>query len=153
MNKKTQAQKEIAGEIAAECIAVRVRFVGRVITGLYDRALQKLDIKVNQASMLVFLTMHNESAPGDIGKALQMEKSTVSRNLERMRKKGWVEIGIRDDGPSQVIRITEQGNRLLLAVHREWRMAQESAHEMLGPQGVQAVNDLFNTVRQTRLGK
>ena len=54
-----------------------------------------------------------------------MEKSTVSRNLDRMRKKGWIEITNRDDGPSQVIGVTEKGAKLLAAVHAEWEKAQK----------------------------
>jgi len=109
---------KIAEAMAAECIAVRVRFVGRIVTTLYDRPLRKFDIKVNQASILVFLTIHSGSGPGDIGRALRMEKPTVSRNLERIREKGWIEIGVRDEGPFQVVCVAEKGNSLLLAIHR-----------------------------------
>jgi DNA-binding MarR family transcriptional regulator len=153
MDKEAKESTRIAEEMAAQCIAVRVRFVGRVITSLYDRVLRKFDIKVNQASMLVFLTIHNGSVPGDIGTALQMEKSTVSRNLDRMRKKGWVEVGPRIEGVSQVIRVTESGNRLLLAVHREWQKAQASAQELLGVKGIQSINALYGTLRKQRLSR
>ncbi len=153
MDKKAEESAQIAEEMAAQCIAVRARFVGRVITNLYDRVLRKFDIKVNQASMLVFLTIHNGSGPGDIGMALQMEKSTVSRNLDRMRKKGWVEVGPRDDGASQVIRVTEDGHKLLLAVHCEWQKAQTSARELLGVKGVQSINVLFSTLSKQRLSR
>jgi DNA-binding MarR family transcriptional regulator len=151
MDKEAKESARIAEEMAAQCIAVRVRFVGRVITSLYDRVLRKFDIKVNQASVLVFLTIHSESGPGDIGTALQMEKSTVSRNLDRMRKKGWIEVGPRREGVSQVIRVTESGNRLLLAVHCEWQKAQTSAQELLGVKGVQSINALYGTLEKQRL--
>jgi DNA-binding MarR family transcriptional regulator len=141
----------MAKAAAAECIAVRVRFVSRVITNLYDRALQQLDIKVNQASILVFLTVHSGSSPSDIGKGLRMEKSTVSRNVDRMRKKGWIEIGARDDGLSQVIRVTEKGSKLLAVVHVEWAKAQKAARELLGQEGVRSVQTLYDTLSQTPL--
>jgi DNA-binding MarR family transcriptional regulator len=153
MDKETKERARIAEAMAAECIAVRVRFVGRVITSLYDRALRKFDIKVNQASILVFLTIHHESGPGDIGTALQIEKSTVSRNLDRMRKKGWIEVGPREEGSSQVVRVTENGNRLLLAVHREWQKAQASARKLLGAEGVQSVNTLYSALSKQRLNE
>jgi DNA-binding MarR family transcriptional regulator len=151
MDTDTKKRIKIAEAMAAECIAVRVRFVGRIVTSLYDRLLRKFDIKVNQASILVFLTIHSGSGPGDIGKALRMEKSTVSRNLDRMRKKGWIEIEVRDEGPSQVVCVTEKGNNLLLEIHGEWRKAQESARKLLGTEGVRSVNDLYDTLSQTRL--
>ncbi len=142
---------EAAKAVSAECIAVRVRFVSRVITNLYDRALQKLDIKVNQASILVFLTVNSGSSPGDVGKGLRMEKSTVSRNVDRMRRKGWIEVTDRDDGHSQVIRVTEKGAKLLAAVHVEWEKAQKAARELLGEDGVRSVQTLYDTLSQTAL--
>ena len=148
--KESAHEKEsvkVAEAVAAECIAVRVRFVSRVITNLYDRALQRLDIKINQASILVFLTVHGGSSPGDIGKGLRMEKSTVSRNIDRMRKKGWIEIGLRDDGLSQVIRVTGKGSTLLAAAHVEWAKAQEAARGLLGEEGVRSVGKLYDTLR------
>ena len=151
MGKDARERVRIAEAMAADCIAVRVRFIGRVVTSLYDRILRKFDIKVNQASILVFLTIHSGSGPGDIGTALRMEKSTVSRNLDRMRKKGWIEVRPRDEGPSHVVRVTENGNRLLLSVHRDWQKAQASARELLGAEGVRSVDALYETLRKQRL--
>jgi DNA-binding MarR family transcriptional regulator len=153
MSKEAKKGAPIAEMMSAECIAVRVRYVGRVITSIYDRVLRKFDIKVNQASILVYLTIHNGAGPGNIGTALQMEKSTVSRNLDRMRKKGWIEVEPRNQGLSQVVRVTETGDRLLLAVHREWQKAQASARELLGSEGVQSINALFDTLRKHSLSR
>jgi DNA-binding MarR family transcriptional regulator len=146
MDEIRKDRTEIVKAVADECIAMRVRFVSRAITGLYDRALRRLDIKIGQASVLVFLTVHGESGPGDIGKALRMEKSTVSRNLDRMRKKGWIEISAGPDAVSQTIRITGKGSDLLAAVHGEWQKAQESARGLLGEDGVAAVESLYRIV-------
>jgi DNA-binding MarR family transcriptional regulator len=40
-----------------------------------------------------------------------MEKSTVSRNLERMRKIGWIEIAAGDGGTARVVMVTPAGRR------------------------------------------
>lgn len=151
MNMDEKEKIKVAKTVSAECIAVRVRLINRVITNLYDRAFRQFDIKINQASILVFLTVHNGSSPGDVGKGLKMEKSTVSRNVERMRKKGWVEIEVGDDGPSQVIRVTGKGSDLLAAIHGEWTKAQEAARGLLGEEGVRSVQALYDTLSQTRL--
>lgn len=133
--------------VADECIAFRVRFASRVITNLYDRALHHLDIKINQVSILVFLTVNGGSGPGDIVRGLRMDKSTVSRNIERMRKKGWIEIGAGHDGVRQTITVTEKGVGLLAKVHVEWMKAQESARAVLGEEGVRAAQTLFEAVK------
>ena len=147
-----QAELGVAEEVSTQCIAFRLRFLNRIITNLYDQALQPLDIKVNQASMLVALFIHGESTPAAIGRLLQMEKSTVSRNMDRMRKKGWVEITDKDRGPSQIIRVTPKGKELLAAIHAGWTRAQKTASNLLGDEGVRAVHMLYETVRHARSG-
>lgn len=141
-----------AEEVAADCIAVRVRYVSRVITGLYDRALQQHGIKINQVSILVFLTLCGGSSPAEIGKALRMEKSTVSRNLERMRRKGWIKTKARDEAVSQVVGVTAKGLDLLQAIHGEWEKAQEAARNLLGEEGVRSVRKLYDTLSASHKG-
>jgi DNA-binding MarR family transcriptional regulator len=146
MDKKQTA--ETAKAIATDCIAIRVRFVNRVITNLYERALKPLDIKISQASILVLLSVRDESSPTDIGRILQMEKSTVSRNVGRMRKKGWLEVTNREEGLLQSIKVTPKGRKLLAAFHAKWATAQKAAGELLGEEGVHSVRKLYETLRQ-----
>lgn len=144
---------EIAKEIAADCIAIRVRFVSRVITGLYERALKPFDIKTSQMAMLVLLSVRGESSPTDVGRILRMEKSTVSRNIGRMREKGWLEVTKPAGHPrervalSQVIRITPKGAGLLAALHGEWAKAQDAARTLLGEEGLSSVRGLYDSLR------
>ena len=142
--------KELAQAVSDSCIARRVRFVNRVITNLYDRALRPLDVKTNQAGILVWLFLHGEAGPGDISKALRMEKSTVSRNVNRMKNKGWIEIVSSDDRPTQVIKVTEEGKKLLQATYVEWTKAQKKALELLGEDGVDSVRRLYETLSEDR---
>jgi DNA-binding MarR family transcriptional regulator len=140
--------RKLAKTVAGECLALRIRFLSRVITKLYDRALKPLGIKSNQGTILVFLELSGESGPSDIGNFLQMEKSTVSRNLERMRKKGWIEVRSKDDGISQVITITAKGRKLLAAFYREWVKVQKKASNLLGGDGVAALRKLHDIVTE-----
>lgn len=142
--------QKLAKEVAAKCLALRVRFISRVITNLYDRSLQALGIKINQATLLVVLEIRGECGPAEVGDFLQMEKSTVSRNLDRMRKKGWIEVRNKSDGISQVIAITAKGRKLLTAFHREWVKVQEKASDLLGEDGVEAVRKLHDILTKRR---
>lgn len=138
---------KIAKAIATDCIAIRVRFVNRVITNLYERALNPLDIKVSQAAILVFLSVRGESSPADIGRILQMEKSTVSRNVGRMRRKGWLEVANRGEGLLQGIKVTPKGRKVLVAFHVKWVKAQKAARKLLGEEGVSSVRKLYDALR------
>src|SRR3954469_927465 len=78
--------------IAAECIAVRVRVLNRAITALYDDALRPHGLRVGQLNLLVAVARMGTARPADLGRALSMDRSTVSRDVEVLRRHGWLEI-------------------------------------------------------------
>jgi len=139
---------ELAVIIGNECLAGKVRRLSRVVTSIYDRALQPYGIKINQASILVFLSIVGEASPGEIGKRLQMEKSTVSRNIERMRISGWLEVVGKGTGATQTLKITPLGQQLLTESHSQWENAQKKTRELIGEDGAQALRMLSERVRQ-----
>ena len=136
---------EIAQLVANQCLAGRVRRLNRVVSNLYDRALQPFGIKVNQASILVFLLVAGDSSPSEIGIRLQMEKSTVSRTIERMKRSGWVEVEGR--GPGQTVRVTALGRQLMVDSHDQWQSAQNKALELLGEDGAASLNLIAERVK------
>ncbi len=146
MNEKERLK--LVEKVSRECLAGRVRLLSRVITGIYDRAMRSQGIKVNQAGILIMLSLAEKPTPGDICLGFQMEKSTVSRNIERMRKRGWIESGKGDGGPSQVLTVTPKGKKLLNELYSKWEEAQKETSEMLGEEGVKAVHLLIE-----RLGR
>lgn len=137
---------KLAKFVAADCIAYRVRLLSRVITGIYDRALLPLGLKVNQANILTMLSLTEQASSADIARVLLMDKSTVSRTVDRMKKNGWISISSLGDGASQVITVTPQGRDLLAKAHTQWEKAQKQAAELLGEEGVAAVRRIHDTV-------
>lgn len=137
---------KLAKFVAADCIAYRVRLLSRVITGIYDRALLPLGLKVNQANILTMLSLTEQASSADIARVLLMDKSTVSRTVDRMKKNGWISISSLGDGASQVITVTPQGRELLAKAHTQWEKAQKQAAELLGEEGVAAIRRIHDTV-------
>ena len=80
----------ISEEIARDCVAVRLRLLNRVITNLYDDALRPLGLKVTQMNLLVVAARLGVAEPSQVCRILQMDLSTLSRNLERLRARGWI---------------------------------------------------------------
>ena len=138
----------LAKSVADECIAYRVRLLNRAITSIYDRALQPLGIKVNQANILTMLTLTDRATSADIARVLLMEKSTVSRTVDRMKKNGWISVAGDGHGSSQVVTVTPEGRKMMASAHAQWKKAQKQASELLGAKGVAAVRMLHDTLRQ-----
>jgi DNA-binding MarR family transcriptional regulator len=145
MTSRKDGANEIAELVAAECLAGRARRLNRVITNLYDRALQPHGIKINQASILVFLLAHGDARPTAIGARLQMEKSTVSRTIDRMEKNGWV--AVEGKGPGQTVRATDLGRQLMIDCHDQWKAAQQKAFDLLGEEGATSLKQIADRLK------
>ncbi|HHM12660.1 MAG TPA: MarR family transcriptional regulator [Planctomycetaceae bacterium] len=121
-----------AGTVADECIAVRLRMLNRVVTNIYDEALRPLGLKVSQMNILVAAAMMGTVRPAAICERLHLNVSTLSRNVERMKARGWLETVPDDDGRAQPFRLTARGRRLLEKAVPAWEQAQQKAKKLLG---------------------
>lgn len=143
---KKEASK-LATAVAKECLGFRVRLLNRVVTSIFDHALKPLDLSLAQGNILTMLALHEQTSPKDISNVLMMEKSTVSRNLEGLRQKGWIEIASEGDYQPQIVSLTASGRNLIKKAHGAWQKAQKEASLLLGEDGVEAVHALHEKVR------
>jgi DNA-binding MarR family transcriptional regulator len=122
--------------IARNCIALRLRSLNRVVTNLYDDALRSLGLKISQLNIMVATAKLGLAHPSQVCHILHLDTSTLSRNVERMRAKGWLEVVPAEDARTQPFRLTPQGRRLLERAIPVWEKAQEQASEMLDKEGI-----------------
>ena len=121
-SKVTQAEADQANR---ECIADKLRLLNRVITSLYDDAFRPLGITTSQMNILVVTAKFGTPSPGQVGGWLHMEKSTLSRNVDRMRKQGWLEVIPADRGHSHQVRLTAKGAVIMKQGMPLWEQAQK----------------------------
>src|SRR5919204_58453 len=119
-------------KIAGECVAVRLRMLNRVITNIYDNALRPLDLKVSQMNILVAAAKMGTARPVEVCEYLHLDVSTLSRNVQRMKGRGWLEVVPDEDGRSQPFRLTPQGRKLLEKAVPAWSAAQQQVKQALG---------------------
>jgi DNA-binding MarR family transcriptional regulator len=138
--------KTPAEVIAAECLAVRLRTLNRALTSVYDEALRPHGLRVGQLNLLVAVARLGTARPGDLCRLLRMDKSTLSRDVEVMRRNGWlaVEAGA---GRSRPLRITPAGEALLGQVVPAWQQAQQRARTLIGDEGAEAVLAMARKLR------
>jgi DNA-binding MarR family transcriptional regulator len=130
--------------IARNCIAVRLRLLNRVVTNLYDEALREHGVKISQLNILVAAGKLGLARPGQVCDILQLDVSTLSRNVERMRAKGWLESVPDEDARAQPFQLTPQGKRLIEKAVPAWELAQRKAGELLGKGGIALFDRVVN---------
>src|SRR5256885_423004 len=132
--------KAVVDKIAGECVAVRVRMLSRIVTNIYDEALRPLDLKVSQMNILVAAAKMGTARPSEVCEYLHLDVSTLSRNVERMKARGWLEVVPDEDGRSQPFQLTSQGKKLLEKAVPAWNEAQQLVTRVLGDGFVHQLN-------------
>jgi DNA-binding MarR family transcriptional regulator len=121
------------------CTCARLRKLTRRVTRIYDAHLAAAAIKVTQYSLLANAA-RGERSVSEFAAELEMDRSTLSRNLAPLAAQGWVSISIGADPRSRRISVTAAGRRKLKAALPLWRKAQCEVEAMLGTDGVSAMH-------------
>lgn len=145
MTSKHTATADIIGQ---NCIAVRVRILNRVITKIYDDSLRPFEIKTSQMNILVVTARLGLARPSEICSRLKMDMSTVSRNIDRLRSRGWIEIVADDrDARAHQVQLSRKGADLIEKAAPAWEQAQKKTRKLLGRSGVTSLLEAVEKVR------
>lgn len=150
MNKPTDSSIDT---IAKTCIAVRLRSLNRVVTNIYDEALRPLGLKVSQLNILVVTAKLGIARPTQVCDLLQLDVSTLSRNVERMRAQNWLEVVPGEDARTQSFRLTPHGRRLIEKAIPAWEQAQQEARELLGVEGVALLDKAARKLKRSKVDR
>src|SRR3954451_21600357 len=142
----TEQLQAMIDQVAGECIAVRMRMLNRVVTNIYDDALRPLDLKASQMNILVAAAKMGTARPVAVCEHLHLDVSTLSRNVERMKGRGWLEVVPDDDARSKPFQLTPDGQKLLENAVPAWSEAQEQAKKLVGAQFVHELKQAMKRV-------
>ena len=133
-------------EMVYGCLAARVRLIGRAITSIYDRAVEPSGLTIAQVNLMAAAGKIGPCAPSKLGSVLQLERSTVSRNLERLLDAGWMHAVASDAKGIREVGLTASGRRKIESILPQWRLAQREASKLLGEPGVKAIKGVVDTL-------
>ncbi|NCX82274.1 MAG: MarR family transcriptional regulator [Betaproteobacteria bacterium] len=85
------------------CTNLKLRQLGRMVTRHYDRYLAEAGLKNTQYALLSHVVRLGPIRPSDLARRMQMDASTLTRNLQPMAAQGWLTIGQGEDGRSRLI--------------------------------------------------
>ncbi len=98
--------------------------------------MRPLGLKVSQLNLLIVTDRLGLARPARVCEILQLDTSTLSRNLKPLQTHGWLEVVPEEDARAQPFRLTPQGQRLIEQAIPAWETAQRQAEELLGKEGV-----------------
>ncbi|WP_421657002.1 MarR family winged helix-turn-helix transcriptional regulator [Leptothermofonsia sp. ETS-13] len=117
---------------ATFCTCMNVRKASRVITQLYDEALQPSGLLVSQFNLLVALAFAGSMTMTRLAEVLVMDRTTLTRNLKPLERDGLVQIQPGQDQRTRVVNLTQTGRAALATALPLWEKVQASVVERLG---------------------
>lgn len=123
---------EIAENTSATCLSTRIRQLNRIITRVYDDAMRPLGITASQFTLLTQLAQQDGITAVEIGHTLDIEKSTLSRNLKRLLKDGLITMDPPAGRRGRGLHLTPKGQAVIKEAYPVWQSAQHRATEVMG---------------------
>ena len=126
---------DLAEEVRGACLGMRVARLHRIVARVYEQALQTVGLSLPQMEILTeLISATGPVRPAALAARLMLERSTVSRNLALMQKRGWVTVvETSPTGRAMSVTIADTGVAAFTSASTAWRSAQTSAATMLGP--------------------
>ena len=123
---------DIAETTAAACLATRVRQLSRIVTRVYDDAMRPLGITASQYTLLAQLASRDGITAVEIGHELDIEKSTLSRNLKRLLALGHIIMDPPAGRRGRGLHLTPKGQAVLKDAFPIWQEAQRRTTAVMG---------------------
>ena len=123
---------DIAEATSATCLATRVRQLSRIITRVYDDAMRPLGITASQYTLLAQLASRDGITAVEIGTDLDIEKSTLSRNLKRLLALGHIIMDPPAGRRGRGLHLTTKGQTVLMEAYPIWQGSQSRTIAVMG---------------------
>jgi DNA-binding MarR family transcriptional regulator len=114
------------------CAAFRFRMAARAVTRLFDAGLQKCGIRSTQFALLVAIAKKQPVAIHALSEILFIDATTLTRNLEVMRKEGFLLISPRATMRQRFVTLTPKGEHALARSLPFWRKIQNRFVQNVG---------------------
>jgi DNA-binding MarR family transcriptional regulator len=125
------------------CTSFKLRQLTRRVGQHYDRIVGASGLKTTQYSLLSQIDRLGPVRPGDLAAAMDMDASTLTRNLQPLVANGWAAVGPGVDGRSRLVRATAAGRAKRSEAQREWKRAQIALNDRLGAARVAGLHALL----------
>ena len=132
------------------CACLHIRRADRQLSQMYDSYLRPLGIRSTQYGMLRCVEGLPDPFISDIGRFLNMDQTTVTRNIEKLEKAGLVASSPHPDDPrKKLVRLSSEGKSKLAQARPLWKEAQEHVMAQMGTEDFNELLRLLDKLIQS----
>ena len=126
------------------CTNFKLRQVTRLVSQQCERHFADSGLKTTQYALLSHVDKLGPVPPGELARHMDLDASTLTRNLQPLLADGWVEMLPGADGRSRLVQVTPAGRAKRAEMKADWKRAQLSINETLGDERVQRLHALLD---------
>ena len=140
--KQPERASKPAGPIG--CSSFKLRQLSRRVSQHFDHIIGSAGLKTTQYSLLSHIAKLGPIRPGELASQMEMDASTLTRNLQPLVAQGWVQVGPGSDGRSRIVEATPAGRDKRAEAQAEWKRAQKALNARLGEANVARLHALID---------
>ena len=139
--------------VASQCTCLGLRRLTRKVTQRYDELLAPSGLRCTQFSLLGLLHATEDLSVSALADRLDVDRTTLTRNLHLLAERGLVSIVEGADARSRTVRLSRLGRNAFARALPFWRLAQDEVNAKLGEDGVTRLHDVLRrSLRQLSAG-
>jgi len=116
------------------CVCAKLRRSARIVSALYDEALEPSGLSVAQFSLLRMLQRAGPCSLTALAEATGHDRSTLNRTLRPLEQAGLVASSpCGEDLRARIVGITDEARAAMRAAQPHWEAAQDRIRRALGP--------------------
>jgi DNA-binding MarR family transcriptional regulator len=138
------SKRETADKPPRGCTNLKLRQASRLATRHYEAFLAPTGLKITQYSLLSYVVKLGPLQAGELAAALQMDASTLSRNLQPLLQQGLLSVNPGADARCRLVEATAAGRTRRAGAQKAWKDAQQSLNQRLGAARVVALHGLLD---------
>lgn len=136
-----------------QCTCGELRKAARAITQLYDSAVEPSGLLITQLAVLRTIANSGSETISHLAEKLEMDRTTLTRNLSPLEKKGLIRIDAGKDQRTRLVEITTKGRQAAEKAIPRWEDIQLQVIDQIGEARWRMLMDeLSEVVRISRQG-
>lgn len=103
------------------CTNLKLRHLTRMVMRHYDQYVATCGLKNTQYALLSYAVSLEPVRPVVLARQMQMDASTLTRNMQPLVAQGWLKICAGNDARSRRVKVTAAGREKQAQVQRVWQ--------------------------------
>jgi DNA-binding MarR family transcriptional regulator len=128
------------------CVNAKLRKLHRLLNSIYMEKFKPYGIQGSMLSILFIIGKKEGINQKTLAETLVLDPSTMSRDISKLEKKGWIATSKGEDPRNNLLHITNEGYLLLEEVSPIWAQLHQKVQSLLGSFSIQQIDGVMTAI-------